>query len=527
MASEPAQAPRAAAARTWLLTAALSAVWFLWAPPVRDLAAQDYRAALAELQPFAIWEHGWFAGHYLPGYSVLVPPLSALTGPRLVGIAGALLATWCFERLARGHWPARPALAASIAFAVGILATLVSGQMAFALGLGVGLSALLAGARGRLVLTSLLGAATTLSSPVAAAFLVLGCAAWWLATRARPALLCAAGAIVPGLAILLAFPEQGVQPFSTRSALISFALCLAVAAAPPRSERTIRIGGALAAAAVAAAWAFDTALGSNVLRLSSVFALPLLVGTLWDERRLALLLLAPLALAWQWSADAVLSVYDASPTLHARSYYAPLVHELERRTAAEGPFRTEVVPLREHWETRWIPPGLPIARGWERQLDVALNPVLYGDGPLTPAEYRRWLKAGAVAYVAVARAPLDKGGRKEGALLRSGAVAGLQPVWRSRDWRLLKLEGAPPLARPPARVTAMGPHTLTLTTPRPATTVVRVRYTPYWELVEGSGCVGRTAGDWTRVRLDEAGTARLAIRFSLKRIRATSDRCTG
>ena len=92
---------------------------------------------------------------------------------------------------------------------------------------------------------------------------------------ARPSrCFCAGGAILPGLAILLAFPDKGVQPFSTRSALISFVLCMAVALAPPRSERAIRIGGALAAAAVAAAWAIDTPLGSNVLRLSSVFAAP-------------------------------------------------------------------------------------------------------------------------------------------------------------------------------------------------------------------------------------------------------------
>ncbi len=512
--------------RWWLLTAALSVIWLIWAPPVRDLAAQDYRGGLAEHNPFAIWEQGWFAGHYLPGYSVIVPPLAALTGPRLVGIAGALLAAWCFERLARRHWAPVPARAASIAFAVGVVATLVAGQMAFALGLGIGLAALVACAGDRRALAAVLGAATTLSSPVAGAFLVLACAAWWLAARARIALLCAGGAILPGLAILLAFPDKGVQPFSTRSALISFVLCVAVALAPPRSERAIRIGGALAAAAVAAAWAIDTPLGSNILRLSSVFALPLLVGTLWQTRRLLLLALATIAIAWQWSADAALSVYDASPTLHAQSFYLPLVEELNRRKAVDGPFRTEVVPLREHWETRWIPPGLPIARGWERQLDVALNPAFYDDRRLTPAAYRRWLREQAVAYVAVARAPFDKGGRKEAALLHRGPVAGLPLVWRSKHWKLYAVQDAWPLATPPARVTALGPHTVTLTTPKPTTTVVRVRFTPYWKLVQGRGCVGPAPGDWTRVRLDRPGIAKLSIRFSLRRIRATSDRCS-
>jgi hypothetical protein len=68
---------------------------------------------------------------------------------------------------------------------------------------------------------------------------------------------------------------------------------------------------------------------------------------------------------------------------------------------------------------------------------------------------------------------------------------------------------------------------VTLTTPAPTTTIVRVRFTPYWKLVHGRGCVGRAPGDWTRVRLDEPGPAQLSIRFSLRRIRATSDRCSG
>ena len=123
-----------------------------------------------------------------------MPPLAALTGPRLVGIAGALLARLVLRAPRDPALAAAPARAASIAFAVGVVATLVAGQMAFALGLGVGLAALLACADDRRALAAVLGAATTLSSPVAGAFLVLACAAWWLAARARTALACAGGA---------------------------------------------------------------------------------------------------------------------------------------------------------------------------------------------------------------------------------------------------------------------------------------------------------------------------------------------
>ena len=59
----------------------------------------------------------------------------------------------------------------------------------------------------------------------------------------------------------------------------------------------------------------------------------------------------------------------------------------------------------------------------------------------------------------------------------------------------------------------------------PTTTVVRVHFSPYWQLERGTGCVEPAPGDWTRVRLRSAGTAHVGMDFSLGRIRATSPRC--
>jgi hypothetical protein len=52
-----------------------------------------------------------------------------------------------------------------------------------------------------------------------------------------------------------------------------------------------------------------------------------------------------------------------------------------------------------------------------------------------------------------------------------------------------------------------------------------VRFTPYWELTQGRGCVAPD-GDATRLTLRRAGPVRLAIRFAPGRIRATAPRCT-
>jgi hypothetical protein len=53
-----------------------------------------------------------------------------------------------------------------------------------------------------------------------------------------------------------------------------------------------------------------------------------------------------------------------------------------------------------------------------------------------------------------------------------------------------------------------------------------VRWTPYWRLAQGSGCVERD-GDWTALRLTRAGRVRLVTTFALSRVGATSPRCTG
>jgi hypothetical protein len=52
-----------------------------------------------------------------------------------------------------------------------------------------------------------------------------------------------------------------------------------------------------------------------------------------------------------------------------------------------------------------------------------------------------------------------------------------------------------------------------------------VRFSPYWKIGEGSGCVG-PAGDFMSLRLRRPGPVKLVMGFSLGRIGAHSSRCT-
>ncbi|MGH2855841.1 MAG: hypothetical protein ACRDLF_16830, partial [Solirubrobacteraceae bacterium] len=71
-----------------LLTAAVGvAVWLAVDPRTPDLAGQVYRANVFREAGLLVWDGRWYAGHDMPGYSLLFPPLGALVGVRAVGAA--------------------------------------------------------------------------------------------------------------------------------------------------------------------------------------------------------------------------------------------------------------------------------------------------------------------------------------------------------------------------------------------------------------------------------------------------------
>jgi fructose-1,6-bisphosphatase/inositol monophosphatase family enzyme len=44
---------------------------------------------------------------------------------------------------------------------------------------------------------------------------------------------------------------------------------------------------------------------------------------------------------------------------------------------------------------------------------------------------------------------------------------------------------------------------------------VRVRHTPYWDVVGGDACVARASGGWTEVRVRRPGRVVVRARFTL------------
>ena len=500
----------------WGLAALLAVAYLAIDPPSADLAGQEYRARLG----LVLWDNAWYGGHHMPGYSVLYPPLGAVLGPRLAGALAAVAATALFERLALSRCGER-ARAGTLWFAIGTAPVLISGRLTFALGVAIGLGAVFAATLGRAGVAGALGVLTSLASPVAGAFLVLAGTAWWLVDRRRPAAALVAGGLTAAVALRILFPGGGTFPFVGPAFWPSLALVVAVLAALPRAEGGLRAGTALYAVAMVACFGLATPMGGNVTRLGTLFAGPLVACALWGRRPRSLALLAVPLLTWQWVTpiDDWLQAGD-DPSVRA-SYYTGLLRFLDTR---RGPFRVEIPFTDNHWEARWVAARHPLARGWERQLDVERNGLFYDGRPLTAQRYRRWLHANAVGYVALPDAPIDYSAAAEARLIRDG-LPYLRQVFRDRHWRVFAVAGAPPLARGAAAVVDLGRQSVDLRARRPGTVDVRVRYSPYWRLAAGRGCVERAYGGWTRVRLRAAGRVRLEASFSLAAPGSAGARC--
>ncbi len=511
-----------------LVAAVLAATYVIIAPPSLDLAAQLYRAHLFSEQGFGLWDDYWYSGHHILGYSVLFPPVSAALSPQLAAALAATATAALFEPLARRHFGGRAWLGATL-FGAATAIDLYTGRLALAFGALPALGAIVTLDRGATAPACALALLSALCSPVAALFAALAAGAYALgatitqhrATAALPGVAVAVAALAPVAVLTIVFPEGGTEPFGLATLLPLLAIAAGALLALPREAITLRGGVMLYALAAIAVYAVPSPIGSNIARLGTLLAAPL-AALVWWRRRTALLVLAAvplLYLGWQAPVHDVAST-TGDPSTKA-AYYQPLLRFL--RAQGGPPFRIEIPFTRSHWEAYLAARDFPIARGWERQLDIADNPIFYR-GHLTAASYRAWLDRNAVRFVAVPDAALDYSAQGEMRLI-NGGLPYLRPVMRSAHWRVYAVADATPIAAGVATLTAMGPDWLALTARSPGVTILRVRFTPYWALARGSGCVAPD-GPLTRLTLRHAGPVRLTTRFSVGRIGARSPRCT-
>jgi len=563
----------------WGLCAAVLGVvaWLIVDPRTPDLAAQVYRANLFKEAGWTVWDSRWYAGHDVPGYSLVFPPLAALLGVRTVGALAVLASAALFERVARVAYGGAARWGA-IWFALAALGDVWSGRITFALGVSFALGAVAALARvgvasdggvagdgggvapvagepvvgmpvvgmpvARVPVTEglavALAALSAACSPVAGALLALAAVTHSLVSRSRRSAVLLGGPPVVVIAVLVGcFAEGGWEPYPLLSFLATLAAIGALLLALPRDATLLRTGALLYLAVCVVCVAVHTPMGANVERYGVLLGGPLLVCAVLDSAARAracegggeasnfrvgdhgrvgvavAVAVAALLVIGLWTVWGPVreTAAVAGNASTSASYYSPV----ERFVASHGgsAVRIEVPFTRGHWEAAWLAPHVSLARGWEKQLDERYDGVLLAKG-LTAASYYRWLRRDAVRYVALPDTPLDPSSAREGRLIEAG-LPYLREVRRTPRWRIYAVLGATPLAQGPGALSALGHDWFALRAREAGRFVVRVHYTRYWTVQRGAACVSPAAGGWTAVTVAAPGVVRVAARFSLGR----------
>jgi hypothetical protein len=496
--------------------ALLCVVYLLASPATADMAAHSYRAWLFEHEGLTVWNAQWYGGHHVLGYSLLFAPLAATFGPAIVGVLSAIAAVALFTGLAR-HAASSPtaAAAASWLFTAGVLSNVAIGRMPFLLGIALAVAAYSAGRAERRVLAGFLALCAMLASPVAGVFLMLGAAAKLIADG-RPALRTAAWLAVPALAggigLYLLFPEGGTDRFAATAFWPMLVISAAGVALLAPGRRTLWAGGLLYLAVLIGAFVVPSPFGQNALRLG-VLAGPSVLA-LAHRKRVPVLALAVVGvglLYLQWL-PAVRAVAEAHGDPSTRLAFQAEARDFLARVAKPGE-RVEVPMTVNHWEAADLAKVVPLARGWERQLDQKANPIFYDDEPLTASSYHDWLRENAVRWVALPNAPLDYSARSEARVLERGAKF-LKLAYESPRWRIWEVTGTDPPASNGAKLLAAGPNWFMLDASK--TTVVRYRYTKYWSTSDA--CLARADDGWTEVEPhNDGGVILVQAKFGLER----------
>lgn len=544
------------------LSGALHLVWFFtFANSGGDLAAQDAWAEFVGRHPDSAYNLAWYGGMHPVSYSVVSPYLMSVLGVRTtMMIAGTLSAGLLTMVLIRSRVVRRP-LWPALAGVFGLFCNAASGRVTF--GLGV-LFALAATAVvfcwpyrwrykrwAKALCAAPLAALATASSPVAGLFVGLIAVALFLQRR-RPGAyaLGLAPSLVVGLSAWL-FPFSGTQPMSFGSASLPLLYAVLVFLLVPKRWKTVRITSAVYGLSVLLVWAVSSQIGSNITRLSMLFAGVVLLA--------ALPFAAPRSRKWYAIVVAFAgfvtwigykSVDDVVHTTPAASWareLAPLVNQLQVAGAEKG--RVEVVPARSHREASALAPYVNLARGWNRQADMERNPLFYDD-TLNSANYHEWLQRWAVHYVVLPKGEPDgDGGERERELVQRG-MPYLKQIWGDANWRLFAVTDPTPLADPPATVERAEQGEWTIEVKGPGRVLIRIPYSPWLGLVDAegksvkspreteesknraegmpktyanvNGCLMEAQEDasgdkWTELLAPKAGTYRLAAPYQLPR----------
>jgi hypothetical protein len=510
-----------------LVGGVLAIGYLAWQPLAPDLAAQIARANVVRSAGNVSWWTGWFGGLSLPTYSLLAPSSMAIFGVRATGVAAAVIGGVITGRLVA---TSRRPRAGAVAFSVAAMANLLDGRVTFAVGVTLAVAALLALQKQAPLFAAPLAVAAYFASPLAGLFLGLVLLAVVLTdeSRRRASVAIAALLVVIGVGMALLFPGTGQMPFHPTDLIPATLMCIGVALFCP--TRVVRVSALLLMLALPVFLAVPGAIGNNVTRLAWICAAPIVVAYSPLRRWMLALVLALLALWPTW--DVVEQVSSTASPSSTAAFYQPLLSALGRQQAYAGPAavgeRLEVLDPVNHFATVYLAGKVSLARGWDRQADVANDPIFYKDDALTADSYHAWLHELAVGWVAVPAGKLDYSAINEAKLV-AGGLDYLKPVWSNASWQLYRVTDATQLAEG-AQVVSVEPTRITIRASGPDAVQLRVRWSPYLTVrrLDGTLAVGvclANSDGWLNITVPEAGDYRVTSRFDPVHRLQSEQRC--
>jgi hypothetical protein len=511
--------------------AALVALLMHWAAlPGWDDAAHVYKLYLLRTGQGVFWDNAWYGGGYgAITYGVLFYWLAQFIPAKVIVVVAAGAVPVLYYLYQRDMWKIADPLPAWL-FAVVMAVYLAHGQDPFVLALALTLAGLALLARDHPVLAALPVAVGIFANPLA----FVTCGVFMLADvlarpRVRRRYFVFFAAVAPFVAARLllgwAFGEPSRYLNETSELLLYLGFALAGAAlaglnAAHRRRPLVILFLTYAFLCVASFVMPGSAIGNNIGRFFFVFCLPLLFLLRHSRLRRPfpsgdMVMIVVLVFAvLQFSAP--YSHFTTAPERpQSRApFFAPAL--TAARQLYDPNYRFHVVALRRHWEAYYFPhAGYAITRGWYRQADAIHNGLFYSvyDG----RAYVAWLRSMGVKYIFEPHTVVDAWSRGEVRILHSSPD--FVPVEQAGAWTIYRLRDARPLVTALAghgrgNVTHMDHLSMAFTLSAPGRYLVKLTYTPYWELLGGPGVVRRGPGDFTVVDAARAGAYRLQFRVT-------------
>ena len=482
-----------------------------------DTPAHLYKIAELRHGGSLLWDNEWYGGAYqMVSYGFVFYWLAQFINYGVLVVASAAVLPVLFYAYMRRVYDVTSFVPA-VALA-GVLAVyLANGQDPFLFALALVMGGLVLETYDRRLVAALLIGVAGFANPVSVTLCAIFLVAQYLARPARRASLRRLALyllpfLVARVVLALFFWETATYWYQPIEVLIyvTFGVVGALAARlssdPERSAKeTLFL--TFAVVSVVAAVLPANPMGGTFGRFFFVFGVPLLLTL----RRVALpraLIVAVVAGAalGQVIVPATHFVSHAEGASAQPDFFAPALAFAAAHHDSD--YRFHVVALSNHWEAYYFPvDDFAITRGWYRQSDALHNDLL-NQRTFSDRQYVAWLHQMGVKYIFLPRAPLDMSGTQETALLTSDPRFAV--VYHGADWTIFRLRGARPIVQPgrgagSAEVIALDHESIALRVSAPGTYVVKVSYSPYWQVAAGMGTLTCSRRDFIVLHARMAG----------------------